>query len=151
MKDYIGDEGLLMNKEVYLSVLFWAVVAYVVLFVLGSIGFNLLGSSIIKIESGIAFNTSLLMLSGLFLSIIPAFALGAVFYFALRRNWKRFKLKTYDLKFSYVILIFLAILIMSLIVEFIITRKFKFPDISLLTLAVLFITPSLFKNKKDII
>lgn len=151
MKDYIGDEGLLKNKDAYLSILFWAVIAYVVSFVLSSIGFNLLGLSIMPIESGVAFKGSLLMLSGLFLSIIPALAFGIVLYFALKRNWEKFKLKTYDLKFSYVIFIFLTILIINLVVEFIITKKFKFPHISILTLVVLFIVPGLFKNKRDII
>tara|TARA_Y100000310_G_scaffold337184_1_gene423617 strand:- start:27 stop:473 length:447 start_codon:yes stop_codon:yes gene_type:complete len=146
MVDWFGDDKIIFKKEVFLTVLFWSIVTYVIIFFINVVGLFILGVGL-QSKVGIPYST-MGSVGLLFIAVLPLLTLGTTLYFALKKNWKRFKLLTYRYKVNYLAAILVFMMIYDVIVNLIITKEFHLPQFGLLAIIIMFIIPTLIKDKR---
>ena len=145
MIDLFEDDKIILRKEVFLSVLFWSAFNYVIIFIINIVGLFILGLGL-KTKAGLPLS-SLGSAGLLFLAVLPNLILGTIFYIALNKNWKPFKLLKYKFKVSYLAYMLLFMFIYDVVINLIITKQFMWPQFGLVALIIMFIIPTLIKNK----
>ena len=146
MIDLFEDDKIILKKEVFLSVLIWSSLTYVIIFAINVVGLLILGLGLGS-KAGLPLST-LGSVGLLFVAVLPNLILGTTFYFALKKNWKKFKLIQYKFKLSYLAYILIFMALFDVIVNLIITKQFKWPQFGLLAVIIMFIVPTLIKNNK---
>tara|TARA_Y100000034_G_C6704243_1_gene310749 strand:- start:131 stop:571 length:441 start_codon:yes stop_codon:yes gene_type:complete len=145
MMDLFEEDKIILQKEVILSVLFWSVITYIMVSIINLTTILLVN---LQVRLGSKISPFILAILVIVSLILPNIILAGSFYFALKKNWKRFNLIKYKFKASYISYIFILILIYDVLVNFIITKQFKWPAFGLISISLVFIIPLLIKNKK---
>lgn len=155
MAGALEDEKIILKKEVFLSILFWSVLSYASMFILNIALSFILSFGVIKIEGALPnltarLNFTMLALSSLFFTLIPIIILAIIFYIALKRNWQKLGFIEYKLKATYLLYIFIFMVIFDVILNIIITKQIKPPRFSLLAFVLPFIIPQFIKTESNL-